>query len=230
MAYDIRDSASIEYLREYVQGVSAGLDARDATKSLVPTWLALDGKLKAARDVRDDARFERVRTIRRYGVVKTDFLNALTTLSGTAFLASGKDASAVPYSLLFGRRRAEDVRELGFNNLRDFADTFFVSAQDVRTPQLAPIIAATQAAFALVFTAGGARQAARVALVSHENRRAELVIEVEDLADDTEAKVLTAFPGRRELVRTLLSPSLDTGSGDKKDNDESQPTTPPAET
>lgn len=227
MSYDIRDSSALEALREYGQGVIAALEARDALKPSAAPWHALDAKLRAARDTRDEARFARVRTIRRYGVVKADFFDALTKVSGHAYLLADKDASKPPYATLFKHRTAAEMRDLGFNNLKDQGDALFAAANDVTAPELADGLAKLRASFDLVVAAGEARKAARLALMTHENARAAFVIETEELGDVTEAAILGLFPGRSDLVRVILSPSLDASPADKKDNEEPKPTPPP---
>jgi len=219
MSYDLRDSASLEWLRDYVRGVIAGTEARDALKPLAVPWRAMDGRLKAARDERDEARFAHIGAIRRYAVLRVDFLAEVTTLSGTAYLAAGKDADAPPYSALFSTTKAADFDELGFNNLRDKSDDLFTKLDKINHPKLSDETATLRALYGPLVEAGEARKAARRALIPFESTRAALVIEVEELGDRTEAAILSQFPGKKELVRAVLAPAADTGRADKKENE-----------
>jgi hypothetical protein len=223
MAYDIRDSASLEFLREYVQGVAAGLEAYDEVAAQAAAWLTFFDKLTAARDSRDSARFLRVRTIRRYNVLKAKFLGEVTELSGHAYLLSGKDATKPPYATIFKGRKAEDLKPLGFNNLKDQATALFAAAESANVAVLGPALTDLRASFDRVIAAGEAKKAARLALIAHETTRASLVVACEELGDTTEAAILGALPGRNDLVRLILSPSLDTSPADKKENEDPAP-------
>lgn len=221
MAYDIRDSSSLELLRDYVQGVIAGLEAHDGLAALAEGWRAIDGRLRAARDERDEARFARIRATKRYHVLRADLLDALTVLSGEAYHLAGKDADRAPYAPLFRGRTVASLRDLGYNNLRDKVDTILAASAEAEG-SLGRELGAVRGAYDRFIPAGEARKGARLGLVTHENKRAAFVLEIEDLGDVTEAKILGAFPGRTDLVRATLSPSLD-GPGDKKEDVEPAP-------
>jgi len=223
MAYDIRDSASLEFLREYVQGCAAGLEAYDELAALAAPWLTFFARLTTARDERDSARFQRVRTIRRYKVLKAKLLAELTALSGNVYLLSGKDAAKPPYATIFKGRKVEDLKHLGFNNLKDQGNALFAAADSANVAVLGPALSDLRQSFDRVVAAGEAKKAARLALITHETARAGLVVTCEELGESAEAAILAALPGRNDLVRLTLSPSLESSPADKKENEEPVP-------
>lgn len=224
MPAKLPETASLEWLIDYAAGVEAAVGALPATATLTPSWQALRLRLRAARDARDDDRFKLRAAEARARVADAQWDRALTTVSAEAFHIAGKDAAAVPYSILFGSVKAKDAVALGAFKATAFGAALLQKATSVKDARLDAVVAELDAAQKTLEAATAARLAARNLSLTHDGTRQLLIDAVEEEMAQTEVGILTAQPGRRDLVDAALGLP---GRGRSKDDDEPTPVVVP---
>jgi hypothetical protein len=207
MSYHIDSGSSLERLIEYSVGVEAGLEAHEGLADHGTTWRNRRGVLRDLRDARDEARYAWVRAASKLKVIDVDWDAIVIDLSGRAYLAAGKDAAAEPYRTLFGSVKASDAVKLGPAKATAFGDRLVARATELGHADLAPTVGQLKAQNVALTTSGQARDAAREAALLHDLRRRKAIDELMTLIAETEVAILTAFPGRRDLVRAILAPT-----------------------
>ena len=198
MSYPQRPSASLEALIDYVVSVIAGLEAIGLDVLAAP-WLALLQTLRSNRDSRDDARFALLRAQRKFNVRDAQWDEAISDLSGRAYLAAGKDAKALPYQALFGGVTANDARNLGPAKAAAVADVVLAKGAQLAHPDLATSLQRLQDATASLNSAADLRSQTRIAVATHAVVRIQRLADVDTAVGIAEAGILSAFPGRRDL-------------------------------
>jgi hypothetical protein len=207
MSYHIDTGSSLERLIEYSVGVEAGLEAHAELAAHGTTWRERRALLRGLRDARDEARYAWVRAASKLKVVDVDWDAIVTDLSGRAYLAAGKDAAADPYLTLFGTVKASDAVKLGPAKATAFGERLVTRATELGHADLGGTVERLKAQNVALTTNGQARDAAREAALLHDLRRRKAIDDLTTLVAETEVAILTAFPGRRDLVRAILAPT-----------------------
>jgi len=207
MSYSLPEAITFEGMIDYATGVAAGLKAVPEIAPLAADWAAARQARRAERDARDDARALAVEATAVVRVRDAAWDDAVKKLSGEAFLAAGKDAGRSPYAPLFGTIKATDATRLGPAKASSFGATLLAKANELATPSLAGAVQALTKENAALGEAGAARAAARDGASVHEVKRQKAREALELLIATTEVGILTAFPGRRDLVRAILAPT-----------------------
>jgi hypothetical protein len=222
MATTLPTSGSLELLIEFCINAAAALNARAETRHLAVFWRQLLATLKQARDARDLAREAWVEAIAIYNVVRLEWNESLTKLSGVAFQEAGKKASAEPYHGSFGSTTAAKARSLGAARAVQAGSLLLTRLAATNHPALVETTAAFQVAQAALVQAAAGRRQAFEAFLAHSNHRARHVGEAQTAIHNTEADLLKLFPGNRARVRVVLSPP---GATERKEARESAPPT-----
>lgn len=206
MSYRLTRSWSFESLRTYVVQVIAGLRAAKL-EDLAAPWVEKKAAVRTARDAREDARDREAETTAVVRVADSEWDNTVLLLSGTAYLASGKDAQQPPYSELFGTVKAAEMRELGPAKASVAGKKLATKTLALADSQLSALGQEIAAKTEALGTAESADEAAEIALLAHDVARLQLVQAIEKLGAETEAQILSRHPGRKDLVRAILDPS-----------------------
>jgi len=217
MSYHIDTGSSLERLIEYSVGVEAGLEAHAELAAHGTTWRERRALLRGLRDARDEARYAWVRAASKLKVVDVDWDAIVTDLSGRAYLAAGKDAAADPYLTLFGTVKASDAVKLGPAKATAFGERVVARATELGHADLGGTVERLKAQNIALTTSGQARDAAREAALLHDLRRRKAIDDLTTLVAETEVAILTAFPGRRDLVRAILAPTTPSRRGSSAD-------------
>lgn len=235
MSYHIPDKASIESLIDYMAHAAAALASFDETAALVAPWKELTTKLRAARDERDNDSWSYLGASARVGAWDARWDASVTTISGLAYAAAGKDVTSEPYVSLFGNVRAADATRMGAYKATMFGSKLLAKAKEQNHPALRDATAQFAPINAALEKAAHARRDAAEKMAVHDVKRYKLIDEIEQLIAKTEIGVLTAFPGQRKIVQAMFSWALHMAKAPTREQDENtaQPatvaTTAPAE-
>lgn len=207
MAYQLRAGGSLESMIDYSIGAHAGLAVPDeGLEDLAPPFADFIARARAARDARDDARYAWIRSIAVFRARDLRWDGTIVGLSGEAYHASGKQADAEPYALLFGTVKANDARKLGAAKASAFGATLAKKLDTLNHPDLAGQADAVRAANDALIRAATAKVEAYDAVLMHSIKRVHLLNELHTLIATTEAAILTRYPGDSDRVRAALAP------------------------
>lgn len=220
MSYSLPEAITFEGMIDYATGVAAGLKAVPELAPLAADWTAARQARRAERDARDDARASVLEASAVVRVRDAAWDAAVKKLSGEAFLVAGKDAGQSPYAPLFGTIKATDATRLGPAKAASFGATLLAKAKELATPALGGTVQALAKENAALSDAAGVRATARDEASVHELKRQKAREALELLIATTEVGILTAFPGRRDLVRALLAPPRKAAAAAEEDGDE----------
>jgi hypothetical protein len=139
-------------------------------------------------------------------VTDVDWDSAIGGLSGEAYLMADKKSNRSPYSELFGTVTAQKSKRLGPAKATSFGTQTVAKATALGHERLGAATSAVETANAALSEAHQGRVAAESALAVFGVRDYERRSRVEALIAATEIELLRAFPGRDDLVRSVLSP------------------------
>ncbi|MBI2567864.1 MAG: hypothetical protein HYV63_12605 [Candidatus Schekmanbacteria bacterium] len=215
MPYHLRASLKLEDQEEYCSAVVAGLEALvelpaagepwEVAPAIEP-WTRQRQELRAERDARDEARFQRARKGAAVHVADTVHDAASKHFAGVVLLASGRSTSESPYRDLYGTAAAGEVNRLGADREVTASRVIVEKARALGNPAIGEALAAYAAATERLERAAAEREGAEVALRPFEIRRVEMVEKIERLIEKTEARLRSSFPGNTALVRAVLGP------------------------
>lgn len=214
------DRSSYETMLEFTAQVVAGLGALDELAGADAGFLALRGRIQAARDKRDGARWLHISKSARVRVFDARWDRGVTATSSAAFVASNSDAKQDPYNALFGTVKAADVVQLGPAKAEAFGNTLLARGAALALPALEPHLAAVKTAQALLMKADVERDQAATDALTHEVERRKLLKELEREAALAEVAILTRFPGDRALVNAILVADRPTKRAKQEESEE----------
>ena len=206
MATTFDDGMSYGRLRRYATQVIGGLEARHGLTAEAPTWRDMRARIvaeRAEREAKDDTVTICAAKVR---VDDADWDQSVGDLSGLSFLLAGKKADAEPYSVLFGKVTAAQAKQLGRVKAAEVGQRLVKDGRRLGVPELEASLAALEAATSALQAAGGASDEAEDALFEPRRAKAKCVRDLNQLIAVTEARILTAFPGRSDLVSAILRP------------------------
>lgn len=206
MSYSLHEATTFEGVIEYTTGVIAGLKTDDALAPHAVEWETMRQTARAARDARDDDRYARIEASAVVRVRDYRWDRSVVDLSGRAFLASDKKAKQPPYSVLFGKVKADQATNLGPAKATVYGKNLVAKSRELAHPELGASTDAVEEANGQLAAAHDQRAEAVEALSIHDIRRLKLVRDVEELIAATELKILTEYVGEGEYVRAILSP------------------------
>jgi hypothetical protein len=223
MAHSFEDSTSLETLIDHAVMVEAGLSVEDeGLEDLSVPWGALIVHLKGARDTRDEKRHAWLRAVARVRARDNRWDRGIVRVSGKAYFAANKDANAEPYAPLFGSIKARDALGLGPAKAVVFGVALADKLEKLNHPALVGEADAVRAANEGLQAAATIRTKAHEDVMWQSVERTRLVGQVNLLLAQTEAAILTRFPGDDERVKALLYPARKK----EKAEDVELPTTP----
>lgn len=212
MSYTLKD-AGVAACLDYAEDTAAGLEVlakrKGVGEALAPTiasWkelvTGLEQESGEERVLSRALRYARADV----NITDVDWDSAIGGLSGEAYLAAGKKSDKAPYAELFGTVPAQKAKRLGPAKATSFGTETVTKARALGHERLTAATDAVDAANQALASAHEGRLAAQSALavfgVKEHDRRAR----VEALIAATEIELLRAFPGRDDLVRSVLSP------------------------
>ena len=171
MPYAIPESASLEWLLDYVVGAEAALGALPITAPQAVPWTAFRATLRTARDKRDDDRFALKSASAIARVADAEWDRTLVALSGEAYHLAGKKADELPYAALFGGLKASEATRLGAFKATAFGTALLHKVAVLEDARLASVTGEFAAAQAQLAAATNARIAAKGRAQSHDAGR-----------------------------------------------------------
>ena len=206
MSYRVNPKWSLETLIDYLVAVCAALMAQDELQAVAEPFVTLKTKARTARDRRDDLRYAWIAARSVASVRDVALDHAVGDLSGVAYLASGKDDQAPPYSVLFGRVKAHEMKKLGLAKASHCGRELLAKLSELTHPALAAQEEPLKLATERLTQADALQDSAKQAMMLFSIEVSRLTDEVQRAVDGAEVAILTRFPGNKELVRALLSP------------------------
>lgn len=213
MAYSFDETVSYSRARRYASQVIGGLAARPVLAAQVVDWRAMKQRIRIERDQREDADDLIIETSTATRVDDVDFDFCLTKTSGRSWELSGKDASAEPHATLFGKVPAKRARSFGPAKATEVGLRVVKDGRKFALPELEASLAELEAATAVLGTSFKAFEDAEDALFTPRQAKKKLVRALNLLIATTEAAVLTAFPGREDIVSAILLPWFERKNG-----------------
>jgi hypothetical protein len=211
MSFVLPDSIGLTTAREYVVGVHASLKALESANpelnATVEAWsnarARVDALLAKATAISDELAVRRaLEQLADYG-----WDGALGEVSSESFHVSGKDPAAKPYSELFGTVKASDAQHFGAAKATVFGKRVLARLEQLADSRLSSQTQKLAQANDTLAAAYAARTEAEEARARIGIEKRQLVAGLEALIASAEVALLTQFPGRRELVRAVLSPA-----------------------
>ncbi len=206
MAYSFSENTSYGRARRYTAQVIGGLKARKELAGQVDAWTTFKARIiheRQLRELADDAVLE-ASTLGR--VEDAQFDVDLGSVSSHAFLAAGKDAKATPYDELFGKDDAKRVKAFGIVRAAEAGRRIVKDGRRLEVPNLVPQLDQLDATTARLQAAATGVEAAKDALFGPRRVKKVLIADLNHLIATTEAAILTAFPGRDDLVSAITRP------------------------
>lgn len=207
MSYRISSKITLEKLEDYITSAGAALHASKQTRDLAPEWFALlEEADKAAADRKQSHRKTTIaRAVVRVADVEWD--STIEKVSDEAWLLSEKDRKKPPYEPLFGKLTASRVKKFGMQKAVAFGEDFVKRLEAQEHPKLLPFVGDVRQANEGLKAAEANRKEASREERMHDFPRLGLVDRTQALVNKTEIALLSRFPGNRELVRAILSPT-----------------------
>lgn len=225
MSYKFKTSTSFGRGRRYLSQCIGGVEARPQTAHLAPPLKALRDEFvaqRAAREAVDDVVLVATARLR---VEDVEWDKALGQVSSRSYLLSGKDADTDPYATLFGKVDAKRARGFGA------AKAVIVGESVVRDGRrldadLGTELSQLETATTRLNEAKRLYDEADDALFVPRQSKKKLIGKLNDLIAVTEAGILTAFPGRDDIVSAILTPWFARRSGKSSADSSDEPVTP----
>jgi len=218
MAYQFPDKTSFPRLRDYTAQVIGGCKARpDQLGTQVASWQATKVRVVELRSQREGANDAALEASTGARVEDVQFDVDLGGASAKSFELSGKDASKTPYVELFGKDDARTVKGYGpvkavaaagriVKDGRRLKATEAASIFAERAAELLPALDRLEASTGRLGAAATRVADAKDALFAPRQAKKKLVADLNALIAVTEAAILTAFPGRDDIVSAILLP------------------------
>lgn len=206
MAYVFGQGTSYGRLRRYTSQVIGGLEARQELATLAPEWRAMQARIVEGRAERERADDQVLFVDAKARVEDADFDRATTGLSGKSWSLSGKNKANEPHATLFGKLTAADIKRLGVVKASTEGRRLVKQSKALGNPDLEPELGAFETATEALIAVTAAIEAADDGLFAPRQAKNKLVRELNRLVAVTEANILMAFPGRRDLVSAILAP------------------------
>ena len=206
MSYRVKPDWSLEALIDYLVAVYAAVNAQEELAELAPPFAELKAKARGARDRRDELRYAAIEARAVAAVRDTAWDDTVGDLSGAAYLVSGKDDQAPPYSILFGNIKADEMRRFGLAKATLCGRRLVAQLTELNHPGLTHHIAPLTQRTDRLDQAHQAREAANQAVMLFAIEQSRLIDAVQRAVDQAEVTILTRSPGNRGLVRAVLAP------------------------
>jgi hypothetical protein len=205
MAYKFRTSTSFGRARRYLSQCIGGVEARPQTAHLSPPLKALRDEFVAQRAARESVDDLVLVTTARLRVEDVDWDNALGQVSSKSYLLSNKDADSDPYATLFGKVDAKRARGFGAAKAVIVGETVVRDGRRLDA-DLEAELNQLEVATNRLSEAKRLFDEADDALFVPRQSKKKLINKLNDLIAVTEAGILTAFPGRDDIVSAILTP------------------------
>lgn len=222
MKYGLRQDLSLDTLLDRTHTVMAALlaygEIHNALQTLVPMWQEFLTKQQQLRSDYAQKSLELQQTKARVRVFDTVWDAALTKLSGKLYFMSDKRAQEPPYSTFFGHVSATYAKTFGIYRATVFgADLMhqFAALTDEQKAEAKREIDAFVSIQTRLQQAADQMKETERALRLVQLKVYDSTDEMETLLAKTEASILLALPGNKELARAIVQPPRD----DRKDAD-----------
>ncbi|NUN15961.1 MAG: hypothetical protein HUU55_20230 [Myxococcales bacterium] len=206
-----RMKATLAFLWLYCTNTIALLKAvarkRPALMAEIVFWETIRAKVTELQAEQRKLEIELVEKRAIVTVVDLDWDVCVTELSGTAYLASGKKANEDPYATLFGNIKATDARHLGPAKASTFGAYTVAKGRALGNAEITLLLDQLEELNQELDAADADRDKADIALSAFRQGIKGLTREVQTQVANTEIAILKAAPGRRDLVRAVLSPA-----------------------
>lgn len=207
MSYKFDANNSYGRLRQYTSQVIGGLEARPQTATLSTPFRELRKAISDARAAREEVDDAVLAASARLRVNDADWDQAILAVSARAFELARKRADADPYATLFGRIDAKRARSLGAAKAQIVGQSVVRDGRRLdQAGELQAVLDALDAATVKLSETKAAYDEADDALFAPRRSKKKLVSRLNDAIAVAEAGILTAFPGRGDLVSAILLP------------------------
>lgn len=207
MSYKFGPGVSYGRLRHYCSQVVGGLEARPQTAALAGPFRVIRGEVESERAARERADDEVLGHSARLRVDDVDWDQALQALSARSFELAKKKADADPYAALFGRVDAKRARSFGAAKAQVVGVSVVKDGRRLEEADgMATELDVLESATAVLTASKAAYDEADDKLFVHRQAKKKLVGRLNDAIAVAEAGILTAFPGRGDLVSAILTP------------------------
>ncbi|HRE90154.1 MAG TPA: hypothetical protein PK095_13555, partial [Myxococcota bacterium] len=192
----------------------------------------LRARIEAERSAREAADDALLAASARLRVDDSDWDQALQLVSARAYELAGKKADAEPYATLFGRVDAKRARSFGAAKAQVVG---LAVVKDGRRLDEAEALSETldqlEAATAKLSASKATYDEADDALFLPRQAKKKLIGKLNEAIAVAEAGILTAFPGRGDLVNAILTPWFERRTRPKagSEPDDDAPDTPELE-
>ena len=229
MAYAFIVTTSYGRLRQYTAQVEGGLRAR--AKDLAPhapAWSAMKDRIVAERAERELADDAALQATARARVEDADFDSALGDVSSKSYELADKQADQEPYVTLFGKIPAKRAKGFGPAKATEVGARILKDGPRFGHAELDAPLAALATATSALSDAKKAIDEADDALFTPRQKKKKLVTALNTLIAVTEAAILSAFPGRDDIVGAILLPWFERKNkkGGADETGEADPLTP----
>lgn len=206
MSYRFPVDVSYNRLRRYCAQVGGGLHARPKLAQHVEPWRQMKSRVRAERDAREDADDAVLEASTATRVEDVDNDVSLTAASSKSWDLSNKNPEQDPHATLFVID-AKRIKSFGPARAMEEARRIVKDGRRlVEAEALDGVLTALEGTTERLGNAFQAYQTAEDALFLPRQAKKKLSRDLNDLIAVTEAAILTAFPGRDDLVSAVLLP------------------------
>lgn len=207
MSYRISSKIGVDRLLDYATAAGAALHASEETRDLAPQWFSLADEVDG--HIADRRKSHRKTTIARALVRVADVRwdSTFERVADKAWMLSGKNRKRAPYEPLFGDVTASQLKDYGAQRAIAFGEDFEKRLVALKNPELMQFVDEVREANEKLKQADEDRKVAVREERMHQFPRLALVEKTQVLVNKTEIALLSRFPGNRELVRAVLSPT-----------------------
>lgn len=223
MSYKFKTTTSYGRLRRYAAQVIGGLEAREATRPSASAWREIQAGITQERTTREAADDVLLAASARARLEDAEWDEALLRTSSRTYELARKDASAEPYATLFGRVDAKRARAFGLAKATVVGQAVVKDGRRLDAPELGAVLDQLEVATRRLDEARALVEGAEDALFQPRMAKKKLVRQINDLIAVTEAAVLTAFPGRDDIVAAILLPWFERRSSRKATSADPEP-------
>lgn len=206
MAYQFEVTTGYGRLRQYASQVLGGVGAREALAAQSEGWRGMLGRIVAERAQREEADDAVLMAGALARVADADFDASIGEVSGVSWLLAGKKVAGEPYQTLFGRIDAKRAKGLGVAKASAVGERVVRDGRRLGAEELAAPLSGLEKATGALSNAQTRLEAAEDALFEPRQAKKKLVRDLNQLIAVTEAAILTAYPGRSDLVSAILVP------------------------
>lgn len=206
MSYRFDFDVGYGRLRHYTTQAIGGLEARTKTAALAVPLKQFRDEVVAARAAREAADDAVLVATARVRVGDVDWDQSIGVVSSRAYELAKKDASADPYVTLFGRIDAKRAKDFGPAKAVVVGQTVVKDGRRLTEFDLTNELTALEAATQELLASKQRWDDADDALFEPRRAKKRLIGRLNELIAVTEAGILTAFPGRNDIVTAILQP------------------------